>query len=377
MFDTTETLDWAPSPVSPGDLIDELAATRRRIDQLEAHATDLLAEIDEVKAYQRDGYTSPTALLKHRCAIAGNRAQRMVIRARALLHMPITAALFRRGVLSPEQVDVLCDARFVAPDEFRRDESKLCAWARSIPLVAELRKRLEYWKHEVALDDVEQIADFILSGRAINLGRRLFGMTRVTGWLNEEDGELFAAALETGPPHADDERTPTQRRADRLMEIVAGGSYSSHLVVHVDAGTAAGDGPGKAETSRGSVLTPDAIRRISCDCAVSRVVFGPDSQPLDVGRAMRLVPAPMRRALDARDGGCVSTGCDRPAHWCDAHHVIHWADWGLTCLDNLVLLCRHHHRLVHEAQWTISGPATAPVFHRPDGTRLEDPARAP
>ena len=74
--------------------------------------------------------------------------------------------------------------------------------------------------------------------------------------------------------------------------------------------------------------------------------------PLTVGRATRTVPPSIRRALVVRDRGCRFPGCDRPPAWTDGHHLVHWADGGQTALENLVL-CRPHHRLVHEQRWTL------------------------
>jgi 5-methylcytosine-specific restriction endonuclease McrA len=98
------------------------------------------------------------------------------------------------------------------------------------------------------------------------------------------------------------------------------------------------------------------------------------SEPLDVGRKTAVVPAGLRRAVVARDGGCRFPGCGRPQSWCDTHHVRHWVDGGQTALDNLVLLCRRHHRLVHDRFGVemIDGRAR---FLRPNGQPLED--RAP
>jgi len=87
-------------------------------------------------------------------------------------------------------------------------------------------------------------------------------------------------------------------------------------------------------------------RRIACDAAVVVMRHAPDGTPLDVGRKTRTIPPAIRRALAARDRQCRFPGCS--AKHCDAHHVRHWADGGTTCLDNLVLLCRRHHRAVHE-----------------------------
>jgi hypothetical protein len=144
-------------------------------------------------------------------------------------------------------------------------------------------------------------------------------------------------------------------------------------------------------------LDPEACRRLACDATVTRVVVsrqppeagarchggdphdptgsglkgllwavlaklppilgGAPSRPLDVGRSSRVVTPAQRSALAVRDGGCVFPGCSRPLAWCEAHHVRHWLDGGPTDLDNLALVCRAHHREVHEGGWRlIRGP---------------------
>jgi hypothetical protein len=101
-------------------------------------------------------------------------------------------------------------------------------------------------------------------------------------------------------------------------------------------------------------VVAETVRRLACDATASRVTVGPSGEPLDVGRAVRTIPPAMRRALVVRDGGCRFPGCDRPPEWTDGHHLRHWADGGETKLDNLVLLCRRHHRVVHEGRWRLS-----------------------
>ncbi|HDL41869.1 MAG TPA: HNH endonuclease, partial [Actinobacteria bacterium] len=82
--------------------------------------------------------------------------------------------------------------------------------------------------------------------------------------------------------------------------------------------------------------------------SIVRMVLDQDSMPIDVGRRTRTIPPALRRALDYRDQGCVWKGCTAPVSWCDAHHVIHWAQGGETTLDNLILLCRTHHTRIHK-----------------------------
>jgi hypothetical protein len=108
-------------------------------------------------------------------------------------------------------------------------------------------------------------------------------------------------------------------------------------------------GEGRAEFEDGEPAAAETARRLACDASVSRVIVWGESQPLDVGRATRVPPAAVRRAVALRDRGCRFAGCDRPNSWCDSHHLDHWVrDLGPTATDNLVMLCRADHRMVHE-----------------------------
>jgi len=97
----------------------------------------------------------------------------------------------------------------------------------------------------------------------------------------------------------------------------------------------------------GPHVSAETSRRICCDAGISPIVTNNSGEPLNIGRKSRTIPPPMRRALRTRDDGCRFPGCTRK-HFIDGHHIKHWANGGETSLDNLVLLCRHHHRLVHE-----------------------------
>lgn len=181
----------------------------------------------------------------------------------------------------------------------------------------------------------------------------------------------------------EDRRTPAQRRADALGEICRQwldssarpqvGGERPHVTVTVSL-DALQQGLGECELDHLGPVHPDVARRLACDATVCRVVLGPRSEPLDIGRRTPVVPAPMRRAVVLRDRECRFPGCDRPPPWCDAHHVVHWAAGGTTALSNLVLMCRRHHRLVHHG-FTVEMTHGTPVFRRPDGTHLEE--RAP
>jgi hypothetical protein len=135
----------------------------------------------------------------------------------------------------------------------------------------------------------------------------------------------------------------------------------------------------KSEIDDGTRLSHETSQRLCCDASVVRLTKAPDGSILDVGRRTRTIPPALRRALEARDRGCRYPGCG--SRFTDAHHVIPWAAGGDTSLGNCVLLCKYHHRLVHEGGWTVDWWGEGkPVFYDPRGgvhceVRWEAPAR--
>jgi len=144
------------------------------------------------------------------------------------------------------------------------------------------------------------------------------------------------------------------------------------IIVHVDESALRGSA-GRAD------LPIDTLRRLTCDGSVVTIVEDETGTPLDVGRKRRTVSTALERALWSRDRGCTFPGCHRK-HYVDAHHIRHWANGGETCLENLTLLCSHHHRLLHEGGFSIRRNAEGTLcFRRSDGRviprggyRLED-----
>lgn len=373
MFDVLESppelVTDSPPEIAAEDLADELGALFSTRDRLDARIAEQLRSTGETKAFARDGYSSLTAMLKHRMSLHPGEAQRLVARANGLSHAPLVTRVFEQGMISGAQVDVLLEARFTAPEPFEAAEDELVDLALATPLVRDLRKRLDYWLDQVAADDLADNRTLVRDLRSLTL-RRDGDMIRINGWVDIETGEHLRATLEPGPPAEDDNRSAPARRADLLIDILGGATNRPDIIVHVTADTLANRTPGISETGYGTFLTADEIRRLSCDANLTRVVFDPESRPLDVGRTHRLITPALRAAVCARDLGCVFPQCDRPSHWCDAHHLHHWADGGDTSIDNLVLLCRHHHVLIHEGGWTITGTPGNLAFYRPDGSQL-------
>jgi len=136
--------------------------------------------------------------------------------------------------------------------------------------------------------------------------------------------------------------------------VPGGASQRAHLQVTTSLETLRGlAGAPAAELELSLPISAKTVERLACDCTITRVLLGADSAVIDVGRSRRVVSGPTRRALNVRDGGCRWPGCDRPASWSEAHHVLHWVRGGGTDLENLVLVCTRHHRMLHEGGWQI------------------------
>lgn len=153
------------------------------------------------------------------------------------------------------------------------------------------------------------------------------------------------------------------------------GGERQQIIVHVDAGTLRGHDAGCCELEDGPAVAAETARRLACDASCVEIAEDERGDPLDIGRRTRTIPPALRRALQARDKGCVFPGCTHK-HFVDGHHLVHWANGGATKLSNLVLLCRFHHRAVHEGGLHIERcDDGAWRFFRPTGEHID--SRAP
>jgi uncharacterized protein DUF222/HNH endonuclease len=206
--------------------------------------------------------------------------------------------------------------------------------------------------------------------RRLTLSRTADGAVAIDGRLDPVGGEAVLTALAPlAAPTAGDTRTPEQRRADALVTLSTKalddgrlpevGGVRPHVTVVVPLETLQGrPGSPPAVLDRGGAISADAARALACDSAITQVITTGASQPLDLGRATRVVSVAQRRALAVRDGGCV--GCRAPAAWSQAHHAIFRTDHGPTDLDNLILVCWRCHHNIHERHWQ---PIRAPNGH--------------
>jgi hypothetical protein len=208
---------------------------------------------------------------------------------------------------------------------------------------------------------------------------------RTVHFSNPDDAEKAARI-------ADDERTPEQYASDAMLHLlVSGADVDSSmmlgtgapsvrvLVTARDLARASGSGSLEAAVGQpdGVALSLPTVHRLLCEGTHTPILIGSTGQPLDVGRTQRLFTARQRIALSARDGGCRWPGCERPPSWCEAHHVDHWKrDGGNTDVDAGILLCRHHHLLLHDQSWSIVKAGPSADFHLLPPTSV-DPLQHP
>ena len=220
------------------------------------------------------------------------------------------------------------------------------------------------------------------SQRFLRVGPEIDGMRRLSAMLDPESSAVIVAALDAatsprrgGPRFVDpqarahaaavvaDERTDDHLRLDALVDLVRVASAVGHAPVlgAVRPAVRVVISSRDLESVNGSAsiegvehrVSAQTARRMACESGLLPVVLGGRGEVLDLGRTARAFSSAQRVALAVRDAGCRWPGCDRPPSWCEAHHIREWSRGGGSNLDNAVLLCRHHHMLVHNNHWRI------------------------
>ncbi len=379
-------IDGLSIPVD-GEALSAVLALR---DRLDARISDAVAAHDRAGLWELDGATSMTAWLTDRALMPRPRAAATAARARKLAQLPETAAAWREGVLSSGQVEAIAtnlDADTVGL--FAVHEAAI------VPTLVDLSARevataMRAWR-ECATADRDPRPE---PPQGLHLSRTLADRWRLDANLGAETGELLSTALrlaQTPEAEGDMTRSPATRRADALGDICRffldhqqtrrGGRHRPHINLILDierflalsgAGVATADGTGLDRTT---------VERLLCDAALHRVLTQGRTTILDYGTATRTIPAPLFNALVVRDQRCRFPGCDRPAAWCEGHHVRPWLFGGPTQLSNLVLLCSRHHHLLHNRGWhaKLLPDATLEVtdpLGRVRTTTPHDPSRA-
>jgi hypothetical protein len=284
-----------------------------------------------------------------------------------------TGEAWRAGDVSSAAFRTIAAARVDGHDDtFVKCEPLFLDLARRHDLRS-LRRATAHFKRCALADGTEPSAHDGLHVSPLYDGRAV-----LKGEFSDLAAETVVTALHAYVDPPDDKlpKTMSRRYADalvRICEVALGATGTperarAQVSIVVDWKTLIDRQPGRLDGEFTGPIHPRDIERLLCDCDISRVVTGPDSLPLDVGRVRRTPTPAMRRALVERDGGCRWPGCNRAAGFCDAHHVVPWLRGGETKLTNLVLLCSHHHHVTHQPGWSITFDGTSLAVARPGGT---------
>ena len=400
----------------------------------------LVREFDDRMGWQKWSTRNCAEWLAWRCDLSLSAAREKVRTAHALREMPAIAAAFAEGRLSyskvraltrvveyhdeetllayalrvsAEQVEERCrEIRNASPE--RSGAAAWRAWEHRSLIVSrdpargmlKITVEMPIEDGEVVVNAVERVADAgdaaigleFAAARKLHRVRDSVEQGAANGWRAQRADALLAivkaslsgATVVRSDHHGSVDDTDSANDANsgndadsandavpadrRQSAPVIGASVADHyqVVVHVDDSALRG-GLGRSD------LPIDTVRRLTCDGSVIRVVEDERGRPLGVGRKQRVVSTPLRRALWSRDRRCTFPGCSNK-RYVDAHHIRHWVDGGETSLENLTLLCSHHHRALHEGRFRIRRDSGGTLyFQRPDGRvipkagyRLED-----
>ena len=370
-----------------GDQIAELSA---HLEAAGARLLDLIRDFD-ARGGWNIGFRSCADWLSWRVGLAPGAARERVRVARALGTLPLLAQALARGELSYAKVRAL--TRVATPET----EARLLGVGRG-GTAAQVERIVRGWRRVDRQAEAKESARQHAT-RALHVYEDEDGTVVVRGRLAPEVGALvlraLAAARETLYKQTRREETANsttdaaaeapsraQQQADALALLAetalhhrldpGGPGERYQVVVHVDAPVLADpDQPGQSVLEGGTRVSAETSRRLACDA--SRVVMrhDADGRIVEIGARTRTIPPALRRALHHRDRGCRFPGCGRPV--AEGHHIRHWAQGGPTTLSNLALLCRWHHRAVHEEGYQVDlEPAGTLRFRRPDGRLLPD-----
>ena len=378
---------------SDGERLERVRAWVRLQNKVAAGLTREVRAAEVRQSAEYDGLATMRSWLRSHTLMPDGAAKRLLDTGRALESLPATGSAFATGRISADQVAAIApitsparlEQAAAAGVDVRAVEADLVELAQQVPH-RRLREAVHFYTARLDPDGVEPDPT---EGRSFTMSRLLERRWHGSFELDEVGGEKVATAIESisaASRCAGDTRTAAQRRGDALVQLcdlaLASGqlpilrTVRPQVVVTIDHEALAdrAGGPDVARTGMNGRVSAATARWIACDSKVSRIVLGPDSLPLDVGREHRTVPPHLRRAVVERDRDCVFAGCEAPNWFCDVHHLVEWIDDGETSLDNSALLCERHHTKIHHG-YRVERDDSAPPGSRwrtwrPDGTEI-------
>ena len=360
---------------------------RQVIDGLEKRFSELVYRLHQRGEHLANGFGSTAGWVAKTCGMSPTSVGDRLCVGEQLPAMPKVAAALDAGEISYQAASVVCHLRGqLGKQSGLLDEEQWIHNAQTLS-IKELRYASLFARHAWDPEGFERDDEEDYDQRYLHLSQ-MGRMYRLDAMLDPEGGATLKSALDglvkrLGP---DDRRTPKQRRADALTEMVHHAmdqgtlphrnGVRPHITVSTTVEALKGEsGVPASELEGGMPVSSKTAQRLACNGTLTRVVKA-ESVVVDVGRATRAVSPSQWRALKARYAGCGWAGCDRPIGWTSAHHIEFWANGGPSNVHNLLPLCHSHHRLVHEGGWQVIRAGDAIKFIPPERihTRL---ARGP
>ncbi|OZF34675.1 HNH endonuclease [Rhodococcus sp. 14-2496-1d] len=402
--------------LSEAELLADAAAVSHQIQLLEARRIALVADIDTRVSREKLGFPGPAGWLTSTTLLSPSKATKIVALARGLKNFPDIADAVNTGVMTIDHAALILTFAETPPKNLPQKGQDIARKAMITAAtgpgartgrIREAITKLHdtYGGKTPPADDTDRnelFASKTLNGRLVLKGdfdaitgeKLLTALSPLTEPRPDPDG--------TETPKTGDDRSPAKRRADAFGHILdqylassnrpTEGGERPHLNLHIslrdltdlrdsadvddiadDENTRAADesDTDPVTADRGAYrdlfgdgttvgwlpwmgpLSRNTSRQLACDCVLTAIVMDETGSPINLARTARTVTAKQKKALIARDHTCAFPGCGKPAAWTEAHHIRHWADGGPTDMNNLVLLCGFHHRLLHHSDWEV------------------------
>ncbi len=335
------------------ELAKEMVRMQRQLDEIQLRLSVLSAEFALTDHWAEDGSNTAIDWIRFNCHVTEKVAGDRIAVGEQFSRMPESIQAMGSGDIGFSHLTVM--ARTAAATGRHFDEAKLLDMARK-QSPGKFYYQCQHYRHSVdakayAREQADQVEN-----RHLSLTTAEDGCLLINGVLDPIGGAAVRTALEplARPSGAHDYRELPKRYADALVELATkGGNRKVQMQVTSSIETLLGlvGAPG-AENEFSLPISSKTVERWACDCNISRVLLQ-DSLVIDVGRSVRTTKGPRRRALNARDKHCQWPGCERPASWCEGHHIVHWLHGGGGEIENQILLCHRHHWLVHEGNWHL------------------------
>jgi hypothetical protein len=336
------------------------------------------AEIAASDAWEEDGSATAVDCIRFNGNMTSNAAADLIAVGKNLQRMPESRQAVYQGAIGYTHMKAMARTANAVGAKF--EEAALLEKARENS-PGKFYYICKHYRHAADREGYEAEQAESVENRRLWISKCEDGTVLLSGNFDPEGGAAILNKLEprARKSGAHDDRSREKRNADALVELASGGGSQAQIQVTSSVETLLGlSGAPAADMEHSSVpISSKTIERLACDSSIARILLDSESTVIDVGRSKRVVSEPARRALTARDGHCRWPGCERPASWSAAHHVVHWIHGGTTDLDNLILLCHRHHWMVHEGNWQIVRGDDGRMLAIPPTVTFGPPARGP